>query len=417
MRKGSVITLIALALGLVAGLLHLFQLRFETGDVYPPYSSQRADPLGTKALHDALSDFVSVHRNFSPLTRLNDGTGICLLLLGVDPESALFTTNQYRALETFVRTGGRLVVSFKPVYVRPRFNRFSTTPSPGKAGGPTKTSTNLPPTIGPRTRTSIEDFDKISVEDRWGFRFNYAELERDRTSHAFQPVTANRVTDIDGPDQLSVNTALCFDPPSPDWQSIYTRRVTSNTFAVIMERRMGRGSLIFTADSYYFSNEALRQEREARLLTWVVGSSERVLFDETHLGTTTDPGIATMARRYNLQGLAAAVLILAALYIWANASSFLPADEADSQERSHQVLGRDSAEGFTSLLRRNIAPVDLMKICLEQWNRGGAASRPPTPAKLEAMQRVIDEQNALAPNLRDPVTTYRKFCEILNQRT
>ena len=126
MRKGSVITLLLLALGLVVGLVHLFQLRFETGDVYPPYSSQRADPLGTKALHDALSDFVSVRRNFSPLTRLNDGAGTCLLLLGVNPASTRFTTNQYRALETFVRSGGRLVVSFEPIYLRPHLNRRRT---------------------------------------------------------------------------------------------------------------------------------------------------------------------------------------------------------------------------------------------------------------------------------------------------
>ena len=31
------------------GVLRLFRLRFETGDVYPPYSSLRSDPLGAKA--------------------------------------------------------------------------------------------------------------------------------------------------------------------------------------------------------------------------------------------------------------------------------------------------------------------------------------------------------------------------------
>ena len=39
-----------------AGVIRLFQLRFEAGDVYPPYSSYRADPLGTRALYQSLEN-------------------------------------------------------------------------------------------------------------------------------------------------------------------------------------------------------------------------------------------------------------------------------------------------------------------------------------------------------------------------
>ena len=35
-------------------LVNLFLLRFRAGDIYPPYSSLRSDPLGTKALVKAL---------------------------------------------------------------------------------------------------------------------------------------------------------------------------------------------------------------------------------------------------------------------------------------------------------------------------------------------------------------------------
>ncbi len=38
----------------VTGLIQLILLRFESGDVYPPYSSLRADPLGCKALYESL---------------------------------------------------------------------------------------------------------------------------------------------------------------------------------------------------------------------------------------------------------------------------------------------------------------------------------------------------------------------------
>ena len=43
---------ILLVLALGYGLLHLFALRFAQGDVYPPYSSLRSDPLGKKALYE-----------------------------------------------------------------------------------------------------------------------------------------------------------------------------------------------------------------------------------------------------------------------------------------------------------------------------------------------------------------------------
>ena len=35
------------------GVARLYALRFEVGDVYAPYSTYRADPLGTGALYEA----------------------------------------------------------------------------------------------------------------------------------------------------------------------------------------------------------------------------------------------------------------------------------------------------------------------------------------------------------------------------
>ena len=43
----------------VFGLVRLFELRFEVGDVYPAYSSLRSDPLGAMALEMGALRFVS----------------------------------------------------------------------------------------------------------------------------------------------------------------------------------------------------------------------------------------------------------------------------------------------------------------------------------------------------------------------
>jgi hypothetical protein len=61
--------------------------------------------------------------------------------------------------------------------------------------------------------------------------------------------------------------------------------------------------------------------------------------------------------------------------------------------------------------------VDILRICLEQWNAAAGTTRRPSASKLAAMQKIIDEQNTLEPRHRNPVRTYQMFCEILAQRT
>src|SRR5881396_3143359 len=87
--------------GFAFGLMHLFQLRFEAGDNYPPYSSLRADPLGTKALYDSLGTLVSARRHFRPLARLGDGADTTLFYFGAEAGSLRFTSTQFKDLETF----------------------------------------------------------------------------------------------------------------------------------------------------------------------------------------------------------------------------------------------------------------------------------------------------------------------------
>src|SRR5438105_3779371 len=57
------------------GLLQLFKLRFDTGEVYPEYSSLRSDPLGTMAFCESLERMpgISVRRDFSADNQLPEG--------------------------------------------------------------------------------------------------------------------------------------------------------------------------------------------------------------------------------------------------------------------------------------------------------------------------------------------------------
>ena len=54
------------------GVVKLFLLRFQAGDVYPAYSSLRSDPLGSRAFYRSLQNLnkAAVSRNYLRLQNL-----------------------------------------------------------------------------------------------------------------------------------------------------------------------------------------------------------------------------------------------------------------------------------------------------------------------------------------------------------
>ncbi len=411
MKKASLLILLIALTGFVVGLVQLFKLRFEAGDSFPPYSSFRADPVGTKALYESLDSLVTTRRHLRPLEKLGDGRDTTLLWLGDSPSALRLMPEQFKELETFARSGGRLVISLSPILTRARTNMFAAAAA-RKGAAPPTARTNLP--------ANLPDwFLRVDIQTQWSLTFDHADLAKNDRD-GFDPATAI-LRDPDAhpalPHSLAVHTALCFSGLDPAWRVLYARPAGTNTQAVVIERPMGRGSIVLCADSWPFSNEALRDDRQSALLSWLVGAGRQVVFEETHLGTSEDPGIATLARKYRLQPLFAALLLLAVLFVWKNSTSFMPPYEDQvAADRGDVVEGRDSASAFVNLLRRNIAPAQLLRVCLEQWLAAPAGGRKPPRAKLEAMQKLIDEQNTLDPKQRNPVATYQEFCRILSKK-
>jgi hypothetical protein len=410
-KKAPIILLIIAFLGFVAGLVHLFHLRFESGDNYPPYSSLRADPLGTKALFESLETLMETRRNLHTLSKLADGRDTTLFWLGAEPSTLRFLPAEYDRLETFVRSGGRFVISLAPTHRAPRMNRFAGG-TPGRGG---RFTTNAPPV---RPGEEFLDPEAISIRDRWQVEFDYAPLSSVEDQVVPEPAVLRQTNATAKlPRSLAIHTATFFSDSTNDWETVYARVARTNVYPVVIERRFGRGNIVLCADSYHFSNEALRRDREPQFIAWSVGSARMVRFDETHLGVTQEPGVAALLREYRLGGVFIALLVLAGLFVWQNSVSFMPPyEEQLARERAELVEGKDSATGFINLLKRNIVPADLMKVCIEQWNTHVSRMRRPSAAKLDAMQQLIDAENQLDPRSRNPVRMYREFCEILKRR-
>jgi hypothetical protein len=322
---------------LIWGLEEIVVTPFEAGDVYPPYSSLRTDPLGSKALYESLAALpgIAVERLYKPRTTLQ-GTTAVIFVLGVDPGSWAGIEDQtLDEYEKLAGNGGRLVIAFLPVPPQP---------------------------ISSNAKQS-------RLEVRWGIKMAYREGVPVRGA-------------------IPRQTALYFDP-SPQWATLSQRDA--------VERDFGKGSVVLVADSYFLSNEGLREARDTDLIARLVGPARHVVFDENHFGVAETGSVAKLMRKYRLEGAVLVLVVVAGLFLWRSASSFLPPRPTRSAQA---VMGFDSFEGLAALLRRGIAEKDLLNTCFAEWRKSA-------PKGSRGLQ--IDGKG-------DPVAAYRAACRVLEKR-
>jgi len=335
------------------GLLQLYGLRLESGDIYPVYSSFRADPLGSKALYESIAELpnYSVRRNLRTLEHWHGG-GVTLLWLGEDPMMFAFAPDDLlKKYEEVAAQGVRLVIAMRPV--KP-----------------------VPP-------NALADLKDTALEKRWGVTFTYERR------------TARKPDENSGP--LPKRTALIMNAGGKP--------------ANIIEKPFGKGAVVLVANAYPFSNQALAADRDTALLAEVLGPNRVVVFDENHLGYSETASVAELARRYRLWGLAAGLLILMGLFVWRNSSPLLPARARTQPDEAVVAGGRDSASALRQLLRRNISAGDLISTCLAEWERSGRGGRYQPPEKLA----IIRELGAAATK-RAPLEAYRTLHSVITQK-
>jgi hypothetical protein len=413
------LSLLACAGLLAAGIVELFELRFTAGDVYPPYSSLRADPLGTMALYESLGKLpgVSVWRDVSAANELPDEPATAYLHLAADPgEWDWLPDDLATEVRHFLARGGRLVITYYPqnqplsYFERPEAdetNDTSARPEPNA-------DTNAAPTMRPERRLkpggikSGESDSRVSLNDEWDFHEGFRALETDGDNYA--PAMVQRKCSLALPATLAWHSGMIFTNCGEAWRTIYAR---SND-PVVIERHFGKGSVVIASDSYLVSNEAMLKDRHADLLAWLIGANQNIVFDEAHLGIVESPGVAGLMRKYHLQGLAAGLLLLAGLFIWKNATSLVPphADEAGEDF----VAGKDAAAGFVNLLRRNIPRRDVFAVCFAEWKKSAGTPGKFSSGRLQQAEAVFQAEQARPAGDRDPIAAYKLISETLGNR-
>ncbi len=413
-KWGSAALLVILA-GFLAGVAHLFLLRFEAGDTYPVYSSLRTDPLGTRALFESLGalEGVTAARNYRPLAKLGGYPGATLILPGVRPFSLDgMPAQEARALESFVLDGGRLVCLLYPVQLRAEPPK----PAEKSAAGEKKESEGKErqkddsgkDPAGKKQET--HDAGLVSLAERWKVQISEDVIpaaEKGPRDMNAAPLPGHQ--DLTEP--VTWHSSLWFESPDQAWNVLYVR----DGKPVIIERPYGKGTIVLASDSWFVSNEALVRERRPLLLAWLAGRAGTVIFDETHFGVNEDPGVAALGAKYRLQGLLAGLLLLAALFIWQNSMSLVPPGDGRRGQGGDVRSGKDSLAGLAGLLRRTIPRGDILAVCAETWkktNRKGAAAA----EEAALIDSAVENEAKLPARGRNPVAAYRRIHTLLSER-
>lgn len=411
-KAGSPIVLILLLIAFTAGLAVLVHLRFSRGDIYPPYSSLRSDPLGTKALYETLDslEHITAERNYKPLERAEPPEKGTLLLAGT--KNLFLAESRFKVLEDFVENGGRLALLLHPRDERADAGETEELESPEDEG-----NMKAPPENDKkRKQEQGEEKEKeskkklyglLSVEfknigEEWGFSPKYIGKDLDAGMWNYR---------MDLPEILPWHSRSGFEILDPAWNMLYE----SDGIPVVMERALGEGTVFLAGESYLLSNEAVRRDRKPLFLAYLIGENGHIVFDESHLGIEQRPNIASLARRHGFMGPLAGIILLALLYVWKQSSPLLPpysSEETSSRDRT--VRGKDSMTGFINLLRRGIPRSRLASVCLEEWRKTISPARKDLMERAEKMEKAAGTD--LPPRRRNPVDIYRQMKKILTER-
>lgn len=422
-RATSIVVLLVCAALFAAGIALLFKLRFETGDIYPAYSSLRADPLGTMAFYESLQRMpgIQVKRDLSTSNRLPDGDGTTYLhLAGREDQWTRLPKQLVTEIERFLQDGGRLVVTLFPKASDPANRRSqiqSEQPEPenDEPWFPDELWLDDESVSPERRRPGLnedeqQDESTITMEDRWGLAFGNVPLQSGQED-VYEPVTVRNRTDLELPDELAWYSGTVLTNLARAWRVIYDR----DSHPVVAERDWGRGTIVFATDSWFVSNEALWADRHVALLTWLVGPNRKVLFDEAHFGIVETPGVAALIRKYRLHGVVGVLVILAGLFIWK--SSFSLAPPVPESALADFVSGKDSSSGFVSLLRRHIPADQVLGVCLSEWLKTVAREDRRASLRRDEVEAAVRAEESRPRRDRNPVGLYRRLCETGSNRT
>ncbi len=397
--KFIIAVFMAVVLFSALGLERLFTLRFEKGDVFPPYSSLRSDPLGCKALFMALgrSAGLDARRNYRDLEKLGGVRGATIYCLGMDERLLDVPSNTLAGkLEALAGDGNRMVLAFAAEH--------EISPAAGEKGdGPDDAAGREKP-VG----TACPTKSQAGQCGAWGVKIGQFDLPAAPGNGRPRAHPAAPAPELSP--GIPLTSRYHFKEYGKGWRPVYCY----GERAVVLERRVGNGSIVLLAESYLLSNEALRKDRCAGFLAWLQGAGRTALFDESHLGVSDEPGVMALVKKHRLVPFLMALLALAALYVWKSAVPFAVAPSPENGGTDGG--GRDNFSGLVNLLRRNIPPAGLLDACFREWRRSFSRELKGNPGLDGQVRAIVAGEAARPAAKRDPLARYREIARLIEKK-
>lgn len=448
-RSLTWVGLILLAGVFVAVFVSVLDMRISKGDAYPHYATYRTDPLGASGLYEAFGKMSSYDVETN-MTSLMDIDGLdnetVLFLLGVPRKSfdKIRIPDHSPVLKAIKENGTRLVLTIDPVSVPTKHQNTLSEDEDAWLDRRKKRREELRKRVKEAGEKSKED-KELSKEDKEK-TIKEEEEERRILSEAeaikeLGPKLIHRFgIEIPDPkkferpeDGWSTESGKSILPGGitkqiPVWRSQYRLEVAEDNVGdwkiaatvggepVVAERKLGKGSIVLTTDSYFASNEALYDGADSEFLLWLTGGKKRLVFDETMHGTENKTGTVKLIRQFRLHGFMIGLFIFVMLWAWKSASSLAPGDE-DTElgliGGGGTVSGSDAKSGFIRLLQRSIPGRELIDNCLATWKSSQVTKLS------EDQQQKIDEivrVHRIDPTHQNAVTTYQKIAALLRKK-
>ncbi|MBN4074099.1 hypothetical protein JYT61_00910, partial [bacterium AH-315-E10] len=320
---------------------NLLNIQIESGDIYPEYSSLRADPMGSKLLYESLESIpdIKTKRNIDNPSKLTVN----------EPTIVFFANFNFNGISSFFgepldMTGHAKMICASGGTILIMLNSDMDLPEIEKDESETEEDDETESTETQRKKDDkkeviefgLDSFSK-DANSIFTFRIRCPELNDDDVIRI--DTVHRQANHSDLPQTLPWHSNLYFDELNDIWTPLYS----AEDRVVMMQRPFLKGRIIICSDSFFLSNESMWKERQVDLIRWMIGDSTQIIFDEYHLGIQQQKGVATLARKYNLFGLFFALIVFAIIYIWKNMIHFIPPNDAESieYENKHEQ-GKDS---------------------------------------------------------------------------
>jgi len=448
----SWIGLALLSLAFASIFIKVIEMRVSGGDIYPHYATLRGDPLGCSALFDSFKalDAYTVRQNLTPLTavkNLDGDTALFLLGLPWDSFESLRARDDSPVIRAVKDEGARLVITLNPKIVPDTYRKKNSEEEDDwldrrrklrekirrerakkRGKGEKDVKSDNPDQDDQKGDDDEDDEDKLSKEEK--------KLEEEANA-TFGVKLAEQigvdlpdVADFDRPETgWKTRPGKSFDPKGvptnlPYWHSQYRlkakdpawkKAVLIGKAPAVLERRLGKGTVVIATDTYFASNEALHDGGYPAFLLWLTGGKKHLVFDETIHGSIASGGAMKLIRHYRLHGFFLGMFIFIGLWAWRSAVSLTPGDESIDRGLAEgaAVSGEQSNAGFVQLLKRSIPGKDLPSKCVEVWKSNQV--RHITKDQEARIASIIAEQKA-NPRGHGIAETYRSISRELRKR-